>query len=98
MAEGSMKKRIGVWTVLVAGFLLWSGVVLAQTKSAGCDKATTPEKLEGQVTAIDTNQGKVIVRGSDGKTHEFQASKDTLQGYKVGERIEAKLRFAPGCG
>ena len=92
-----MKKRIGVLTVLVAGFVLWSSLVLAQTKPAGCDKTTTPEKLEGQVTAIDTNQGKVTVRGSDGKTHEFQASKDTLQGYKVGDRIEAKLRSAPEC-
>jgi hypothetical protein len=93
-----MKKRIAVLAVVVAGFFLWSGVSLAQTKQPGCDKASTPEKIEGQVVKVDLEQGKVAVRGSDGKTHELQAAKETLQGYKVGDRIEAKLRSAPGCG
>ena len=88
------------WTrgaaVLIVGVILWSGMAFAQAKP-GCDKANTPAKLEGQVVAIDLNQGKVTMRGSDGATHEFQASKETLQGYKVGDRIEAKLRSAPDC-
>jgi hypothetical protein len=29
--------------------------------------------------------------------HEFQASKETLQDFKVGDRIEANLREAPKC-
>ena len=88
------------WTcgavALTVGVMLWSGTAFAQAKP-GCDKASTPQKLEGQVVAIDLNQGKVTMRGSDGVTHEFQASKETLQGYKVGDRIEAKLRSAPEC-
>lgn len=46
---------------------------------------------------IDPEQGKVTVRATDGMTHVFQASKGTLQGYKLGDRIEAKLRSAPDC-
>jgi hypothetical protein len=32
-----------------------------------------------------------------GATHEFQASKETLQDLKVGDRIDANLREAPKC-
>jgi len=91
-----MKKWTHGAAVLTVGFMLWSGMAFAQAKP-GCDKTNTPQKLEGQVVAIDLNQGKVTMRGSDGATHEFQASKETLQGYKVGDRIEAKLRSAPEC-
>jgi hypothetical protein len=33
------------------------------------------------------------VRGADGTTHEFQASKETLQDMKVGDKIAAKPRM-----
>lgn len=91
-----MKTWTGVFVVLFASVVISGGFAAAQTK-VDCSKAKTPEKLEGQVVAIDLNQGKVTMRGSDGATHEFQASKETLQGYKVGDRIEAKLRSAPEC-
>jgi len=94
--EASMKRRISGAVVLAVAMMLWSGAAFAQAKPE-CDKTKTPQKLEGQVVAIDLNQGKVTMRGSDGATHEFQASKETLQGYKVGDRIEAKLRSAPEC-
>ena len=42
-------------------------------------------------------QGKLTVRATDGTTHEFQASKETLQDFKAGDRIEAKLRTTPPC-
>ncbi len=41
---------------------------------------------------IDRAHEKLTVRGIDGATHELQASKETLQGYKVGDRLEVKLR------
>ena len=91
-----MKRRISGAVVLAVAMMLWSGAAFAQAKPE-CDKTKTPQKLEGQVVAIDLNQGKVTMRGSDGATHEFQASKETLQGYQVGDRIEAKLRSAPEC-
>ena len=49
--------------------------------------------IEGQVVKVDAAQGKVTVRGADGTTHEFQASKETLQGMKVGDKIAAKPRM-----
>jgi len=91
-----MTKWIQGAAVVTVGIMLWAGLVCAQAKP-GCDKANTPQKLEGQVVAIDMTKGTVTMRGSDGATHEFQASKETLQGYKVGDRIEAKLRSAPEC-
>jgi hypothetical protein len=33
------------------------------------------------------------VRGADGTTHKFQASKETLQDMKVGDKIAAKPRM-----
>ena len=32
-----------------------------------------------------------------GKTHEFQASKETIKDLKVGDRIEANLSSLPAC-
>ena len=91
-----MKRWISGAALLAVTVTLSGGMAFAQAKP-GCDKASTPQKLEGQVVSIDVNQGKVTMRSSDGATHEFQASKETLQGYKVGDRIEAKLRSAPEC-
>ncbi len=81
------------------GLLLWGGGVLGQHKPADCDMGTAraPERLEGQIVKVDPDQGKLTLRGTDGTTHEFQASQETIQGYKVGDRLEAKLRTAPNC-
>ncbi len=77
---------------------LWAGFAAGQTKPS-CDqmKASAPQKVEGKVVRVDQAQGKVAVTESDGKTHEFQASKETLQGLKVGDSIEARLRELPKC-
>ena len=77
--------------------MLWTGIAVAQGKPTGCDKASTPERLEGQVVKVDREQGKVTIRATDGTPHEFQASNEALQSYKLGDRIEAKLRSAPDC-
>jgi hypothetical protein len=96
-----MKNWMGISTGFAAALLLVSGPALAQTQPstppAKCDKAATPSKVEGEVVKVDTAQSKVTVRGKDGTTHEFQASKDTMQDFKVGDRIEARLRSAPNC-
>jgi hypothetical protein len=95
------------WTRSLAGFaasiVLLHGMILAQNapagqqKPAGCSTAGVPEKVEGQIAKVEPDQGKVTVRGSNGETWEFQASKETLQRYKVGDHIQAKLRTAPNC-
>lgn len=77
---------------------LWAGFAAGQSKPS-CDqvKAGAPQKVEGKVVRVDQAQGKVAVTASDGKTHEFQASKETLQDLKVGDNIEARLRELPKC-
>ena len=92
-----MKTWIRLSVGLTAAILLWGGTALAENKPGGCNKAGAPEKVEGQVIKVDPDQGKLSVRETDGTTHEFQASKETLQDYKVGDQIKAKLRSAPDC-
>ena len=83
---------------LVASALMWSGGAYAQAPQApDCPKPGAAEMVAGQVVKVDHNQGKVSVRGADGTTHEFQASKETLQDMKVGDKIEAKLRVSEKC-
>ncbi len=62
---------------------------------ANCQK--TPERVEGRVESIDPNQGRLMVRGSNGEMFSFNAPKDMLQSYKVGDHITAKLRSNPKC-
>jgi len=91
-----MERRRSLSAALTVVIVLAGGTALAQTKAAGC--AGAPAKVEGQVLKVDVDGGKVTIRESNGTTHEFQASRETLQGYKVGDRIEAKLRdLPPGC-
>ena len=92
-----MKTWMRLSAGLAAGVMMWSGIALGQGKPEGCDKAGTPEKVEGQVVKVDPDQGKVTMRAADGTTHEFQASTETLQDFKVGDQIKAKLRSAPKC-
>ncbi len=90
------------YKALVTGIIVTvpfvAGFAAAQSKPS-CDqmKASTPQKVEGKVVRVDKSQGKVAVTAADGKTHEFQASKETLEDLKVGDRIEANLRQAPAC-
>ena len=91
------------WPAVAMGFtmtlVLWSGAAIGQTKPT-CDqqgRVMTPQKVEGQVVKLDAAQNKITVREANGTTHEFQASKETLQDLKVGDRIDANLREAPKC-
>ena len=95
-----MRTWLSASAILVAGAVLWSGTALGQANTkAGCEamKAGAPQKVEGQVVNVDQKQGKVTVRTSDGKTHDFQASAETLRDFKVGDKIEARLRNAQNC-
>jgi len=83
--------------VVVATAMLGSGVVLAEVKSTNCGPGRLPQQVEGQVVQVNKKEGKVTMRTSDGTVHEFQASKETLQDLKVGDRLAAKLREAPNC-
>lgn len=75
---------------VVAGLMLANGSASAQESSVG-----TPQTVEGEVAQVDLEQGKLTIRATDGTMHEFQASRETLEGYKVGDPIKAKLRTTP---
>ena len=62
------------------------------TTKPKCDPSKAPQMIQGQITRIDPGQNRITIRGNDGTTHEFEASKETLQDYKVGDKIEARLR------
>jgi hypothetical protein len=89
-----MRTRVGATVLAVAAILLSSGAARAQTKPADCPKA---EKVDGRITKIDTQQGKLTVQGADGKTYEFTGSKEALQDKKVGDHIEVTRRMPEGC-
>jgi len=91
------------WPLVAAGLVLtllvWSGSAFGQAKPS-CDqqgRVVTPQKVEGQVVKVDPAKNTVTIRETDGTVHEFQASKETLEGLKAGDRIEANLREAPKC-
>jgi Cu/Ag efflux protein CusF len=94
-----MKTWLSASAIVVTGAVLWSGIALGQANKPGCDaaKAGAPQKVEGQVVNVDANQGKVTVKTGDGKTQEFQASPETIRDFKVGDKIEARLRGATNC-
>jgi hypothetical protein len=78
--------------ILAAPLLLWSGTALGQAANPPAGQTRTPQTVDGQVIKIDRSQGHVTIRAADGTTYEFQASKETLQDLKEGDRIEARLR------
>lgn len=86
-----MKNRMLLIVSLAGGLMLAAGAAFGQDPSA---EARTPEMVEGQVTNVDKDQGKLTIRANDGTMHEFKASK-ALEGYKVGDPIKAKLRTVP---
>lgn len=92
-----MKRRLVLSGGLIIGVLLWSGSALPQSKPGGCEKVAMPETVGGEVVKVDPSQGKLTLREIDGTIHEFQVSRETLQEYKVGDRIKAKLRSKPDC-
>ena len=72
---------------------LGQGLVTAPRAATAAESAS--DVVAGQVTNIDPERSRVTVRSSDGQTHEFEASAETLRDLKVGDRIEAKRRPAP---
>lgn len=63
--------------------------------SPGGGRAKAPDKLEGEVTAVDPTTGALTLRASDGTTHQFRGNLETVRDYKVGDRVQLSLRSAP---
>lgn len=92
-----MKKTKMCLIVAAAGSLMVSGGAAFGQDKPDCSKINRPQMVEGQVTQVDMDQGRLRLRASDGTMHEFQASKETIGGYKAGDPIKAKLRVDPRC-
>jgi hypothetical protein len=93
-------------TSVLAALVFVSAAAYAQPKAGSqpsaqpkinCNVPRAPQKVEGQITRVDPATNTITVRESNGGTHEFQASRETLQDLKVGDRIEATLRPAQNC-
>lgn len=92
-----MKTWLPLSAGLTAAIMLWSGIAVGQGTPTGCGKPGAPEKVDGQVVSVEPAQGKLTLLAADGTTHEFHASKETLQDYKIGDHIKAKLRLTKEC-
>lgn len=55
-------------------------------------KTSAPSRIDGEVIAVNPDAGSITVRMSDGTTQEFRGNAETLKDYKVGDKIEGKLR------
>ena len=91
--------RASASAVLSVALILSSTMAFGQAKP-GCDtqgRVMTPQKVDGQVVKIDAAKNRLTVRETNGTVHEFEAPKETLETFKVGDRIEANLREAPKC-
>jgi hypothetical protein len=89
---------------VLAALVFVSGTAFAQPKSqpsaqgkVNCNVPRAPQKVEGQVTKIDPATNTISVRESNGTTHDFQGSPETIKDLKAGDRIEATLRPAQNC-
>ena len=84
-----MSRRFGFAAIALAA-ALGQGIVAAPRAATAAEQAS--EVVAGTVTKIDLDRSRVTVRSSDGKSHEFEASAETLKDLKVGDRIEATRR------
>jgi Cu/Ag efflux protein CusF len=84
-----MNSRIGLAAIALT-LALGQGIVAAPRAATAAEQA--PETIAGLVTKIDHDRSRVTLRTSDGETHEFEASPETLRDLKLGDRIEAKRR------
>jgi hypothetical protein len=92
-----MKQTTVTLAALLATAAFGDGVALAQGKPAEQPAASlktqaAPERIDGEVTGLDRESGMVNVRASDGRTHQFRGTQDTLKDLKVGDRVELTLR------
>ncbi len=89
--------RMGAVALALAVFAGGAAYAQAPNKAADCPPKGAAERVEGQVVKVDPTQGKVTIKTGDGTTHDFQASKETLQDMKVGDKVAAKLRVSENC-
>jgi hypothetical protein len=88
-----MRKR--VW-LAVLGFAVAAGPALAESpQGIATERGSNPKQtVEGVVSKVDPQRNRVTIRDIDGAEHEFEASPQTIDDMKVGDRIEAKRRDA----
>lgn len=99
-------KNLTLVAALAAAVMLIVGPAFAQDTKGQCQPSASPgagsakagkapQKIEGEVTKVDPKSGMLTVKRSDGTTHEFKGSAETLREYKKGDRLELTLRSEP---
>jgi hypothetical protein len=103
--------RVGsaVTIALLAGTTLATGVAVARDRKGaasdqnqpaaapGAQRPCPPQKITGKITALDPANDMVTVQASDGTAHQFKASREDMQTFKVGDNLDMTLRSAPNC-
>ena len=84
--------NISKYSVAICAALLAGSLMAQAGDSTDCKKSGSPEKIEGRITNVDMNEGKITVKSDNGKTHVFNASQATLKNYKVGDNLKMALR------
>ncbi len=80
-----------LFAVAIIASAAYASIAIAED-AADCASSGQPAQLDAKVEKVDATNGKITVRDSSGTVHEFDASAETLQDYKVGDTIKAKLR------
>ena len=81
---------------VIASPAAWAADKDKKDKSGAASPSTTaPARIDGEVVAVNPDAGTMTVRMSDGTTQEFRGNRETLKDYKVGDKIEGKLRSTP---
>lgn len=84
--------KIYRYSIAIPAALLVASLAAQAGDSADCKKPGAPEKIEGRITNVDMDGGKVTVKSDDGKIHVFNAAQATLKNYKVGDSLKMTLR------
>jgi hypothetical protein len=77
---------------LVAAPTAWAADKDQKNQPAASPSSQAPARISGEVVSVDPDKGVMMVRFPDGTTQEFHGNKETLSEYKVGDKIEGKLR------
>ncbi len=79
----------------LCAFALAASISGANAPAGRAEEPPPKDVVAGTVTKVDPATRRVTIQSPDGGTQEFEASRETLDELRPGDRIEAKKRSAP---